>query len=368
MINGLGMTMGNMSRLSNAVTRSISAENFTGEKGRGGMATEGDGLKAARELGQKWKVSPCITIKPGEETDLCDIQGAGAIQSMWFAGYVGRDFILRMYWDDQEHPSVEVPLNDFFAIGWMDNHRKEQQAKRTAFVPVNSLPICVNPNNGLNSFFEMPFRSRARVTIENMSGDDKQIFYQINYVLTDVPDDAAYFHAQFRMVKPITAGEDYTIIDGIEGKGHYVGTVLHVGLNGDGNWWGEGELKFFIDGDSEFPTICGTGTEDYFGGAYDWDVNGSYTTYSTPFMGMHQLEQPNGLYNIQPRFSMYRWHVVDPIRFESDFKVTVQDLGWRSEWRFMPRRDDFYSVAYWYQTLPTKPFPKLPSRNEMEII
>lgn len=368
MFNGLGMTMGNLSRLSNAVTRSISPENFTGEKGKGGMATEGTGSEPGRELGKGWKVSPSVNIQPGEEFTLGEITGEGAIQSIWFAGYVGRDFILRMYWDDQSIPSVEVPLSDFFAIGWMENQKEQPMVKKTKFVPVNSMPISVNPCNGLNSFFEMPFRKNAKLTLENIGTKEWTIYYQINYTLTQVPEDAAYFHAQFRMIKPLTAGEDYTIVDGIEGKGHYVGTVLHVGLNGDNSWWGEGEIKFFMDGDTEYPTICGTGTEDYFGGAYNWDVDGVYTTYTTPFLGMHQLEQPDGLYNIQPRFSMYRWHVMDPVRFEEDMKVTIQDLGWRREGRYLARRDDFYSVAYWYQTLPTKPFPKLPSRNDMEII
>lgn len=362
MINGLGMNLGNISRMSNAITRSISPENFTGEKGKGGMATEGTGKECAVELGQKWKVSPSVDIEPGVEFTLGEITGSGAIQSMWFGGHISRDFILRMYWDDHECPSVEVPINDFFAIGWMDNSND-----KTDYVHINSLPICVNPNNGLNSFFEMPFRKNAKITLENIGKETRVIYYQINYMLTEVPDDCGYFHAQFRMQKPLKAMDDYTILDCVEGKGQYIGTVLHVGLNGDGNWWGEGEIKFFMDGDEEYPTICGTGTEDYFGGAYNWDVKSKYTTYTTPFMGMHQVELPDGLYNIQPRFSMYRWHIMDPVRFEKDLKITIQDLGWKNDRRYLPRRDDFYSVAYWYQEQPAKSFPKLPSREEMSV-
>lgn len=118
---------------------------------------------------------------------------------------------------------------------------------------------------------------------------------------------------------------------------------------------------------AEARSICGTGTEDYFGGAYDWDVNGKYNTYSGPFMGMYSVTQPDGLYGSQQRFSLYRWHVMDPIRFESGLKVTLQDLGWHRGGRYLPRRDDFMSVAYWYQTLPAEKFPPLPSIDELEI-
>ena len=204
------------------------------------------------------------------------------------------------------------------------------------------------------------------MTLENRSVENKVMYYQINYTLTEVPEHAAYFHAQFRRTNPLKYMEDYVIVDGIKGKGHYVGTALYVGLNGANGWWGEGEIKFFIDGDEDYPTICGTGTEDYFGGAYNWDVDGEYTTYTTPFMGMYQVIQPNGLYISQQRFAMYRWHVMDPIRFEKDLKITLQDLGWRSDRRYLPRQDDMASVAYWYQALPAAPFPAPLDRDAME--
>ena len=360
-VNGLGMNLGNLSRLSSAKTRSISAENFTGEKGRGGMATEGTGANAARDLGLGWKVSPSVSIGAGETFTLADIEGPGAIQSMWFTGTMarrpglGRFFILRIYWDDQDIPSVECPLNDFFANSW------------GGYAQVSSMPVVVNPNGGLNCYWEMPFRKRCRMTLENIHTEDMICYYQINYTLTDVPDDAAYFHAQFRRVNPLPYKEVYTIVDGIRGRGHYVGTVLAWGVNNCG-WWGEGEIKFYIDGDGEFPTICGTGTEDYVGGAYNWDVNGEYVTYTTPFLGMHQVIRPDGTYRSQQRFCMYRWHVMDPIRFESDLRVTIQALGWRDGGRYLPLQDDIASVAYWYQTLPTPAFPALPDRDGLEII
>jgi hypothetical protein len=212
----------------------------------------------------------------------------------------------------------------------------------------------------------MPFRRHCRITIENRHVKEATCFYQITYALTEVPDDAACFHAQFRRVNPLPYGQDYTILDGVRGQGQYVGTALAWGVNNNG-WWGEGEIKFFMDGDGQFPTICGTGTEDYFCGAWNWDVSGQYTPFSAPFTGM-TIHKPDGLYQAQQRFALYRWHVMDPIRFARDLRVTIQALGWRSEARYLPLQDDIASVAYWYQTLPTAAFPKLPDANYLEIV
>ncbi|MHC4252135.1 MAG: glycoside hydrolase family 172 protein, partial [Planctomycetota bacterium] len=315
---GIGLGLGGLSRLSRAKTRSISAENPSGGKGEGGMATKGTGAECARDLGRGWKVSPCVKIAPGETYTLAEIDGPGAIQSMWLSGDVSRKgpaarhYILRIYWDGQAEPSVECPVADFFANGWGE------------WAQLSSLPVAVNPNRAYNCFWEMPFRKSCRITMENRHTDPLRHFYQINYALADVPDDAAYLHAQFRRTNPLPYKEDYTILDGVRGRGHYVGTALAWGSNSSG-WWGEGEIKFFIDGDGEFPTICGTGTEDYFGGAYNWDVGGEYVPYSTPFMGM-QVLRTDGAYRSQQRFSMYRWHVMDPVRFEEDLRVTIQAL------------------------------------------
>lgn len=362
--NGLNMGLGNLSTLSNAKTRSISSENRSGGKGMGGMAPAApDG--PARDLGTGWKCHAWDAIKPGEIFELADIKGPGAIQSIWITGSICRDVILRIYWDNQDFPSVECPIGDFFASPWSDTNKPHTMPQ--FFPNVNSMPVAVNPRNGMNCFWEMPFRKHCRMTLENRNPkDDAHVYFQINYTLTDVPEDAAYFHAQFRRVNPLPYKEVYTILDGVKGHGHYVGTVMGWGINSSG-WWGEGEIKFFIDGDKEFPTICGTGTEDYFGGSYNWDI-GEYKTYSTPFMGMHQVIKPDGLYNSQHRHAMYRWHIMDPIRFEEDLKVTIQALGWRKEGRFLPGQHDICSTAFWYQTLPAAPFPKLPSRDYLEII
>ena len=357
--NGLGMHLGNLARLSTAKTRSISPENFTGEKGKGGMATEGTGAERAMDLGQGWKISPSVRIQPGETFEIADIEGPGAIQQIWLTptGH-WRYSILRMYWDDSELPAVECPVGDFFACGW------------GRYAQVSSLPVCVNPGSAFNCYWEMPFRRRCRITMTNIADEAMTLYYQVNYTLTDVPDDCALFHAQFRRTNPLPYKEVYTILDGVEGQGQYVGTYMAWGVNNTG-WWGEGEIKFFLDGDGEYPTICGTGTEDYFCGAYNFDVgkeNGGYREFTTPHAGLPQVIRPDGLYVSQTRFGLYRWHIMDPVRFGQDLKVTIQALGWRSGRRYLPLQDDIASVAYWYQTLPTAPFPKLPDRDSLEVI
>ncbi len=221
--NGLEMNMGNLYRLSDAKTRSISPENFTGGKGKGAMADPADKDKpnvanawnAARDLGQGWKVNPYIIIKPGETYTLADIEGPGAIQHIWMtpAGK-WRYNILRIYWDDEMEASVECPVGDFFAMGW------------GSYAQLSSLAICVNPGSAFNSYWVMPFRKRCRITMENTGDvDQMRLYYQVDYTLTQVPQDAAYFHAQYRRENP-SKGSDYTIVDGIKGKGQYVGVYM----------------------------------------------------------------------------------------------------------------------------------------------
>jgi hypothetical protein len=355
--NGLDLNLGNLYRLSQAKTRSISPENYTGEKGQGGMATEGTGASCARDLGQGWKISPSIRIAAGENRTLAEIDGPGAIQHIWMTptGH-WRHSILRIYWDHAATPSVECPVGDFFACGW------------NQYAQVSSLAVCVNPGSAFNTYWQMPFHRHCKITLTNIAEKDMVLYYQITYTLTDVPEDAAYFHAQFRRVNPLPYKEVYTILDGVQGHGHYVGTYLAWGVNNSG-WWGEGEIKFYIDGDGEFPTICGTGTEDYFCGSYDFEVPGQgYREFTTPYAGLPQVIRPDGLYQSQTRFGMYRWHITDPIRFEQDLRVTIQALGWRSGRRYLPLQDDIASVAYWYQTLPTAPFPPLPDRDDLEVV
>lgn len=364
--NGLDMNMGSLSRLSDAQTRSISPENFTGAKGKGGMADPvkqkgqrnvANNAMQARELGIGWKVNPYILIEPGETITIAEIEGSGAIQHIWMTPTGNWQYsILRFYWDDETEPSVEVPVGPFFGMAW------------NRFAPLNSIPMTVNPGSAFNSFWKMPFRKKCRITVENINPDETMsLYYQIDYTLTEVGEDEAYFHAQYRRSDKNT-NSDHVIIDGIKGKGHYVGTFMAVGVNNNG-WWGEGQIKFFMDGDKDFATIVGTGTEDYFLGSYNFENKETrqYQEYSTPYAGLHQVIRPDGLYNSQQRFGMYRWHVLDPIRFEKDLRVTIQDLGWRSNHRYLPQNSDIITVAYWYQREPHARFPTLPERNRLEV-
>jgi len=359
--NGLDLNLGNLYRTSSAKTRSISPENFTGEKGQAGMSVDGPAKGAARDLGQGWKVSPFVRVPAHSTFTMADITGPGAIQQIWLTPAPldkTRWNILRFYWDDERDPSVECPLGDFFACGW------------GRYCQVTSLPVCVNPGSAFNSYWQMPFRKKAKITIENLDDREMTIYFQINYTLTEVPEDAAYFHAQFRRENPLKNKGTYTILDGVRGVGQYVGTYLAWGVSHTG-WWGEGEIKFFMDGDKEFPTICGTGTEDYFCGSYDFELRGAdgknhYTEFCSPYTGMPQVIRPDGLYDSQTRFGLYRWHITDPIRFEQDLKVTIQALGWQSGGRYLAAQDDIASVAFWYQKEPHQKFPALPSRDELE--
>ncbi len=361
--NGLGVHLGNLARLSRAESRSNSAENFTGEKGQGGMATEGTGAVASRELGQGWKVSPSINIAGGQTVTLAEIDGSGAILHLWLTVHPRwwRSLVLRMYWDGEETPSVETPVGDFFCNGWAERCN------------VSSLPVAVNPAGGFNSYWELPFRESARITVENVTPDEcLGFYYQVDYTLTEVPADRAYFHAQWRRSNPLPYMEDHTLLDGVQGQGHYVGTYIAWGVNNNG-WWGEGEIKFYLDGDGDWPTVCGTGTEDYFGGAWDFEFPiGQYGVFSTAFLGLPQVIIPDGLYRAQQRFGMYRWHVQDPIRFREDLRVTIQALGWRAareeKRRYLPLQDDIASTAFWYQTEPHAPFPALGDANHLEVI
>jgi Protein of unknown function (DUF2961) len=354
--DGLNNGMGNLDRLSNAKTFSIGPENLTGEKGKGAMVAEGSASRAARDLGKGWKVNPYIVIGAGQTFTLAEINGGGSIQHIWMTPTGDwRLSILRMYWDDEKDPSVEVPVGDFFAMGWGKYSR------------ISSLAICVNPGSAFNSYWPMPFQKKAKLTLENLDNKPMTIYYQVDYTQTTVPKDAGYFHAQFRRTNPLPFKQVYTILDDVKGKGQYVGTYLAWGVHSTG-WWGEGEIKFYMDGDKEFPTIAGTGTEDYFGGSYDFEnqEKKQYEEFTSPYSGLAQVIKPDGLYQSQERFGLYRWHILDPVRFDSDLRVTIQDLGWQSDGRYLPLMDDISSVAFWYQTEPHAKFPKLPERDQLE--
>ncbi len=315
-------------------------------------------------MGQGWKVSPSIIIKSKTTFTIAEMSGPGCIQHIWMTPTGNwRYTIMRIYWDDETTPSVEAPVGDFFCMGW------------GKYSPLQSLAVAVNPGSAFNCYWPMPFRKKCKITMENIADEDMYLYYQVDYILTDVPDDAAYFHAQFRRVNQLPYKQDYVLVDGIKGKGQYVGTYMAIGVSNNG-WWGEGEIKFFMDDDTKFPTICGTGTEDYFCGSYDFDTRKKneagverteYTEFCSPYTGLPQVIRGDGHYDVMQRFGLYRWHITDPIRFEKNLKVTIQSLGWRHDGRYLPQQNDIASVVFWYQTEPHAAFPKLPERDLLEV-
>lgn len=365
--NGLDMNVGNLSRLSDAKSRSISPENFNGAKGRGAMADPkvdsgkrnvANAAAAAQDLGKGWKVNPFIDIRPSETITIAEMEGPGAVQHIWMTPTGNWRFsVLRFYWDDETTPSVEVPTGDFFGMAYNE------------YAPLNSLVVTVNPGSAFNCYWKMPFRKKCKITIENLNKKEPmRLYYQVDYTLTEIGEDEGYFHAQFRRSNP-TQGALHTLVDGIKGKGHYVGTYVAWNVNNNA-WWGEGEVKFYMDGDTEYPTIAGTGAEDYFCGSYNFENRKlkQYEAFSTAYAGLHQVIRPDGLYYSQQAFGMYRWHIMDPIRFEKDLKITLQDLGWRHDRRYLAQQSDISSTVFWYQREPHAPFPKLPSKDGLEMI
>ncbi|MDR0395834.1 MAG: DUF2961 domain-containing protein [Oscillospiraceae bacterium] len=341
-------------------TRSISPENLTGKPGEGGAVPldEGAAKWAARDLGAGWKVNPYRHVESGETLELANFTGPGEIRHIWLTPTGNwRGQIIRFYWDDCEQPSIECPLGDFFACGWGE------------YAPLSSLAVCVNPGSAFNCYWTMPFKKRCRVTLENLNAERVTIYYQITYILKPVDDNAGYFHARYGRANPLPYAQPYTILDGVEGAGQYVGTYMAWGVNNSG-WWGEGEIKFFMDDDGEFPTICGTGTEDYFCGSYNFENQKTrqYEPFTTPYSGLAQVIKPDGVYKSQTRFGLYRWHIADPIVFHKKLKATIQALGWRSGGRYLPLRDDIASVAYWYQDKPAPAGSIALTADELEII
>ncbi|MFL6044336.1 MAG: glycoside hydrolase family 172 protein [Propionibacteriaceae bacterium] len=346
-----------IAQLRKVTTRSISPENFDGSKGGGGRATEGAGANAARDLGVGWKVSPSVIIGSGSTFPMATIDGPGTITHIWLTTVTGnwRTLVLRAYWDHAAEPAIEVPLGDFFANGW------------GRFAQVSSSMIAANPHGGFNSYWPMPFQRHGQLTVENLGDVNAELYYQVTYETDLDVAERGYLHAQFCRNNPLPAGEMHVLIDGVAGRGHYVGSYLAWGSNSSG-WWGEGEIKFYLDGDDDYPTICGTGTEDYFGGAWCFDVPGrGYTEYNTPYLGMPQVIRPDGFNQSQQRFGLYRWHVLDPIHFATDLRVEIQALGWQSGGRYLQLHDDIASTALFYLDQPSSSRPDFPDVDALHV-
>jgi hypothetical protein len=344
------------------ITRQISAENPTGEKGKACSwepnPQDPDLVHSwvAADLGKGWKVRPFIKVKAGETVLLADIAGPGVINQFFITSDLAlyRNLVLRFYWDDEVEPSIETPMGDFFAMG-------HDASPHT----VNSLPVVVGPFRACQSYWQMPFRKRARITLHNEGSQDANVVaYKILYKEQPVSDDAAYFHAQWRRSMTRREYPEHIILDGVKGKGLYVGTAL-AWLSFSRGWWGEGEVKFYLDGDRDLPTLADNGTEDYFGGAWAFSKDAKMTgeqVFNSPYSGLPLacVDDPQG----PRRFSLYRWHLLDSIGFSEDIRVTVQTLGIWPDGKYEPLTDDIASVAYWYQNEPHASFPKLPGIRE----
>lgn len=354
-----------IARLRAAKTRSISAENPTGEKGRGALAKPGDDpwcTDAASDLGRGWKVRPCLRhLEPGQSVVLADIEGPGVVRHIWCTvlAEVHRTLAWEVTYDDAPEPSIRTPLGDFFANG-IDGRAL-----------VASQPVAVNPKGGMNSYWPMPFRKRLRLAVRNDGPKTiPEFFYQVTYTLEDVEAEAGYLHASWARSLTTRENPQHLILDRVRGRGHYAGTYLVWNQLSNG-WWGEGEVKFFIDGDADdAPTICGTGTEDYFGGAWgfvmDHERDMRPTTYTTAYLGYPQaVYDPTNKAGARiPSHGLYRWHLPDPVHFEQDLRVSIQALGWWPNGRFQPLTDDLASTAFYYLSEPiaANPLPPVAER------
>ena len=304
------------------------------------------------------------TISPGGTLTVLDATGPGLITHVWFTlasdeAYHLKKIVLRMYWDGEETPSVEAPLGDFFGLGLGD------------YFTFESAPLAVAPNHALNSFFPMPFQTHARITVTNEGQAKVDAFYfNVDYraLAKTLPAGTLYFHAQYRQAAPnkglpgewkdngdprvndlknLSGNGNYVWLEAA-GRGHFVGVTMSVLQNQD-YWWGEGDDMFFVDGE-KLPSINGTGSEDYFLGAYDFGGKPfSYALFGAPAVG----EEKAG-----SRSSVYRFHLDSPIPFTKSLKATIEHGHANS------RSDSYYSVAYWYQSEPHAAFPALPPVEE----
>jgi hypothetical protein len=335
------------------VSRQASAENPTGAPA-GGARWDPDPddpelpySGPALDLGRGWKVRPYVPLPAGGTLVLADIDGPGVVRQMFLTTNAPalRPLVLRCTWDHEEAPSVESPMGDFFGIG-----------QDAAEYGLDSAVVTVAPARGCSSHWVMPFRRHARLTLTNTGEVDVPIVaYRVAWEETPVPPDVAYFHARWSRTHTGAECPEHTILDGIQGRGAYVGTTMTWSTSQPG-WWGEGEVRHFIDGDTDFPSIVDNGTEDYFGGAWGFgrdlrapgpDGPPPEQAWSGMWSGCPLVSPPD---RAERHFSMYRWHVPDPIGFRESIRVTVQALGWGPDGRYAIRSDDVASTAFWYQS------------------
>lgn len=314
---------------SGLISRSISFENPTGAPGEGG--------KAASNLGPGRKGAPARTIKPGESVQLCDIKGPGTIRHIWVTCNHGpidlRSFVLRAWYDGQEQPSIECPVGDFFGTA----HGK--------VMPYFSAVHSVGASAGMNLWLPMPFAKRVKMTFTNEGTKDTPLFYQITYTLGDQhPADVGRLHVLFRRENPTAEKKDFELLPQRKQKGRFIGSVIGIRNLHPSQWWGEGEIKVYMDGDKESPTICGTGSEDYVG--LSWGIQ------QTPFFY-------NGCSLNRNNFvSMYRWHLPDPIAWQKEARITIQQIAYKNG--LEETQDDWSCATFWYEPVPSAPLPPMP--------
>ncbi|WP_135211252.1 glycoside hydrolase family 172 protein [Vitreimonas flagellata] len=325
------------------VSRSISFENPTGAPGAGGME--------ASPLGHGRKGSAVRHVQNGETITLADITGNGTIRHIWLTthdkAHLLRGALIRIYWEGQKHPSVELPLGEFFGFA---------NGKANAF---QSVFHSVSSTKGMNSWLPMPFTKHARIEFVNQSGARLPLFYQIDYTLGDGhEEEVGRLHAWFNRENPTTKTRDLEILPERQGRIRYLGAVLGIRPH-DPLWWGEGELKAYIDNDTEFATIVGTGTEDYVGHAFGIQDE-AFLHNGCNFREKADVTDTGMV-------SIYRWHVADPILCQRRMRVTIQQIGHRPTYKartiddykaeLFERADDWSSATFWYESSPSSPLP-----------
>jgi hypothetical protein len=307
-----------------------SFENPTAARGSAGRSNKGR------------KGAAFAPLAAGETTTLLDLQGPGIVRRMWMtmsdrSPKMLRSLRIDCYWDDSPTPAVSAPLGDFFL------------AMHGRMVTFENALFCSPEGRSFVCTIPMPFRSRARITLSNESDRPvSQLFYDVNCTLEPV-EDAWYFHAHFRRERPTTLGTDFTILPHVQGRGRFLGA--HVGLIlpmvYDRSWWGEGEVKMFLDGDTEYPTLCGTGAEDYISSAY------GQGTFKQALHGSTLADEKTR------QWAFYRYHIPDPIVFKSDIRVTLQQIGGAMRDRFVEIQRRGAPIQAITATPPGEPFRPL---------
>jgi len=311
------------------LSRSISFENRTGQAGKGGTA--------ASRLGAGRKGRPAVTLKAGQTVSLCEIEGPGVIRHIWMTTENSpinlHSLVIRAWFDGQPHPSIECPLGDFMGCA----HGK--------VMPYCSAVHSLGAKAGMNFWLPIPFVKRVKMALTNEGEKDVPVFYQLDYTRGDrLAKDVGRLHVLFRRENPTILKQDFELLPQRSSAGRYIGSLIGIRNLHPQQWWGEGEIKVYMDGDTDLPTICGTGSEDYVG--LSWGIQ------QTPFWY-------NGCLLDQSHFiAMYRWHLPDPISWKKQCRITIQQIAWNEG--LTETQDDWSAATFWYEPIPSAPLPTMP--------